>query len=373
MRSEPFRVLSLDGGGMRGLYTATYLALLSEKFAQKRGAKALDLGTAFDLIVGTSTGAIIACALAAGVAPGNVALLYREHGQAIFGKPLPTRWSTLRLLPNLPFRAGALARGDAALRAALTATLGTITLGDVWSERGIALAVPAVEMSQHRPWVFKTPHLATTNNRDSATTLVDVCRASSAAPVYRSLAKLEHRDGIGGHSVFADGGLWANNPVLVALTEALEMTGGSDRGIEVFCLGTCPRPEGESIRGERVHRGIGEWKFGGRAAALAVDAQEFAFDAMAKKLVAHLKRRCEIIRFPRGKVPASMMEYLDLDETRTEAFDAIMRQARADHDMTWSHLNDASSREGAVIRSLFESAPVVTGTAENAVLDQKTG
>jgi len=60
---KPYRVLSLDGGGMRGTYTATYLEKVAAAFAQRRGGTALDIGAAFDLIVGTSTGGIIACAL----------------------------------------------------------------------------------------------------------------------------------------------------------------------------------------------------------------------------------------------------------------------------------------------------------------------
>ena len=54
----PFRVLCLDGGGMRGLYTAAYLCCVSEGFSKKRGVGELDLGLGFNLIAGTSTGAI---------------------------------------------------------------------------------------------------------------------------------------------------------------------------------------------------------------------------------------------------------------------------------------------------------------------------
>jgi patatin-like phospholipase/acyl hydrolase len=69
MSSEfpPLRVLSLDGGGMRGTYTATYLDRVAASFAKRRNVGSLDIGAAFDLIVGTSTGGIIACALSSGI------------------------------------------------------------------------------------------------------------------------------------------------------------------------------------------------------------------------------------------------------------------------------------------------------------------
>jgi patatin-like phospholipase/acyl hydrolase len=74
----PFRVLSLDGGGMRGTYTATYLDKVA--FARRRNVGALDIGAAFDLIVGTSTGGIIAAALATGVPLADIVTLYTENG-----------------------------------------------------------------------------------------------------------------------------------------------------------------------------------------------------------------------------------------------------------------------------------------------------
>src|ERR1700693_1581590 len=77
---SPFRVLSLDGGGMRGTYTATYLDKVAATFAKRRGTDALDVGAAFDLIVGTSTGGIIAAALAAGMPLSEIVSLYADHG-----------------------------------------------------------------------------------------------------------------------------------------------------------------------------------------------------------------------------------------------------------------------------------------------------
>jgi uncharacterized protein len=56
--AKPYRVLTLDGGGMRGIYTAAYLHGLITAFARERKVEYLDLGKGFDLIVGTSTGAM---------------------------------------------------------------------------------------------------------------------------------------------------------------------------------------------------------------------------------------------------------------------------------------------------------------------------
>lgn len=362
---KPFRVLSLDGGGMRGVYTATYLDEVARGFATRRRVRALDVGKAFDLIVGTSTGGIIACALAAGVPLADVVDLYRVHGPAIFRRPLPASGSKVRLFGELVSdirgRPEDLAQGTAALEAALSEHLGDLTIGEVWTRRGIALGITAVEMSQHRSWVFKTPHLvATTKSRDDGYRLVDVCLATSAAPIYRSMAAIDvpNRDGRAGFNVFVDGGLWANNPVLVGLIDALEMT-TPGQTIQILCLGTCPRPAGEQVPKNGVDRGLSAWKFGGHAAGLSIDAQEFAYDNMARMLAKHVDRVCEIIRFPADKVPASIMPFLELDDTREEALDALVRQARTDADTTNSRCGDPDSKDGRIISAVFADAPIL--------------
>lgn len=368
---RPFRVLSLDGGGMRGTYTATYLDLVTRAFARQRKVAALDIGAAFDLIVGTSTGGIIACALAADVPLKNVVALYRQHGANIFRRAMPSGLGSA--IVDLYKRPAALAAGTESLRKALQTELGQKTMGEIYAERHIALAIPTVEMSQHRAWVFKTPHLPGSNHRDDNYSLVDVCLATSAAPVYRSLAAVNHpvafasaevqaaptrlEDATDGFNMFVDGGLWANNPVLVGLVDALDLTRPGQE-IEIFCLGTCPMPAGEQISKDDTHRGLAEWKFGGDAAALSIDAQQFAFDHVAKKLARHVDRQCTIIRFPSEKVPAALIPYLGLDDTRPEAIQALVNQARTDADMTNSKCAYASSDpEAARICSLFSSAP----------------
>ena len=188
-----FRALSIDGGGMRGIYTATYLDALDTAYSKRQKIPGgLDIGKGFQLIVGTSTGAIIGCALAIGTAPSKMMELYRSHGADVFPKKLPSRFG-YDLLMQLRTRPAYLELGDKALRSELEKLLQTATLADVWNSRNIALLITAVNMSTYRSWIFKTPHDPCTNHRDDRRTLVEVCLASSAAPLYRSLAVLEHQ------------------------------------------------------------------------------------------------------------------------------------------------------------------------------------
>ena len=172
---------------MRGIYTAEYLSCLAASFSKRSGRRDLDIGRGFDLIVGTSTGAIVAAALVAGVPLSQVVALYKNNGKLIFPRPVPS--GLKGAIPDIVKRPAALKKGSQALQTALTVAFGTETVGQVFRRREIALAVTAVNLTNHYGWVFKTPHrIGKTNHRDDDYSLVDVCLASSAAPVYRSVA-----------------------------------------------------------------------------------------------------------------------------------------------------------------------------------------
>ncbi len=85
---RPFRVLCLDSGGMRGLYTD---ALLDTLIKRERSNEIVDAGKAFDLIVGTSTGGILAMGLAYGLPLQDIVDLYRQQGANIFPNPTPSQ------------------------------------------------------------------------------------------------------------------------------------------------------------------------------------------------------------------------------------------------------------------------------------------
>lgn len=358
---RPLRVLALAGGGMRGLYTAEYLATLTNGFALKQGVKQLDFGKAFDLIVGTSTGALLACGLALCIPITRLVTLYRNEGRNIFPTKIPRTWAGI--VVDFFRRRHLNAIGNDALRHALVDVFGEATFADIYANRKIALAITAVEMARHRSYVFKTPHLSGSNHRDDACTLAQACLASTAAPLFRSLAALPHPSGES-YGIFADGGLWANNPVLVAMIEALELMReerfSNRTHIEIFVIDTLRRIPGELLTRAQTHRGYREWRFGADAASLSIDAQEFAFTNMARMLRRHVNPPCYLISFPHDDAPPAFAEYLDLDETRTTALDAFQHLARIDADMANSHCSDPRSDEDFRLQALLAEAPAVT-------------
>jgi len=76
---KPFRILSIDGGGIRGIYPAHVLRCLEERLQ-------IDLFDTFDMIAGTSTGSIIAAGVATGVPAADIVAMYKEHGAEICRK-----------------------------------------------------------------------------------------------------------------------------------------------------------------------------------------------------------------------------------------------------------------------------------------------
>lgn len=239
-KEEPFKILSLDGGGIRGVYTAALLQLCEQEFG--RGEK---LARYFDMIAGTSTGGIIALGLGLGISMPDIVAFYRDDGRKIF-PPLPVRLSgKARQLWNWAF-------GPKLDHAQLDAALKRRFREHLLGEASTRLVVPAFMMPKTEIAVFKTDHHADFRN-DHLTPMWKVARATSAAPTY--LKGLEHEES---GRVFIDGGVWANNPVMVAAIDALSAYDLSFDQIEIFSIGTGNAPF--ELSKPDVFRGLVAWR-----------------------------------------------------------------------------------------------------------------
>jgi predicted acylesterase/phospholipase RssA len=356
--NKPFRVLSLDGGGVRGLYAAALVQQLTVRIARLTpGAPEgrLDLGAKFDLIAGTSTGSIIAVALAAGLPLEDVVDMYRREARRIFERPMPLKGGCLsrvtRLIWTLNNLWGPANRSDA-LRDALGGVLKEETLSALYARRKIALCVPTVDAETGRGWVFKTPHLPRLT-RDNNYKLVDVCMASAAAPIYFPLHRVASPNpGSKAVHSFADGGLWANNPIMVALAEALDMAG--DREIQIVSVGTCSGAQSQPIGANQASRGILAWKGGADIVSTSLESQAYTTPYLATAVAKAMNGRVKMYRMQEPATSDEEGRYLALDAVDEKSLTMLEMLAQRATDRNMSDLtNTTPTPEKAMVLELF--------------------
>jgi uncharacterized protein len=198
-KDRRFRILAVDGGGIRGVFPSAVLAGLERSYAGGRS-----IASYFDLAADTSTGGILVLGLGAGYEAWDLFELYALQGGEIF-----PGHSGLGTWLRDKRRYARYAYDRHALQRLLTEKLGTRLFG----ESRLRLCIPAFEGRHSEVFVYKTPHHPDYKT-DRFESMVTVGLATSAAPTY--FRPLEH----GGYTL-ADGGVWANNPVMLALIEAL--------------------------------------------------------------------------------------------------------------------------------------------------------
>jgi uncharacterized protein len=219
-----FRILSLDGGGIRGVFPAAFLARLEEHLEHP-------IGRYFDLIAGTSTGGIIAIGLGLGLSALDILKLYVEQGPAIFDQEhgVVENWIRQRLrgLAHLVVTK----HSSAPLQHALEDVLGGCKLG----ESRTRLVIPAWHPVLERVYIFKTAHHPRLET-DYKLPAIDAAMATAAAPTFLKPHMTESAVEL------VDGGVWANNPIGVATIEAVGMLGWPGDRLKILSIGTIAEP-----------------------------------------------------------------------------------------------------------------------------------
>jgi patatin-like phospholipase/acyl hydrolase len=273
-----FQILALDGGGVKALFTAHVLARLED-----------DLGVcirdSFDLIAGTSAGGIIALALGAGLRPADIVQHYQQLAATVFPATKRRWW-------RLPARLRRPTYAQRPLRDALHEVFGDRRLGD--SDR--RLVIPSWDVQCGQLHLFKTPHHPRLT-RDWKLAMVDVALATTAAPTFLPAARVD------GHRL-VDGGVWANNPSVVAITEAVSVLGVPLDAIRVLNIGTTDEVTHHPSKLD--NGGLATW------ARHAVQLVLTASSRGAQGLAEHLVGRDHYSRFD-AQVPAGLYALDDAD------------------------------------------------------------
>ncbi len=207
------RVLSIDGGGIRGIIPALVLS----EVERRTGRRVAEL---CDLVAGTSTGGILACALTRpGAAPAEELVeLYRTEGPKIFKRSLAQRVRSADGLIDAR-------HDDGALDDALTRYLGSGRLSDATTK----VLVTAYDLHAREPYFFKSWR----DDRDGPLRIV--ARATAAAPTYFEPV-------FAGRRSLIDGGVFATNPAMCAYAEAVVLGGAPPRFVLSLGTGRQMRP-----------------------------------------------------------------------------------------------------------------------------------
>jgi hypothetical protein len=229
-----FKILSIDGGGIRGVYPAHILKCISERLEIK-------IDDHFDMISGTSTGSIIAAALACRVNPEEIVNMYKEHGPAIFTKKRSLWPSKIKFAFHSLY-------DNTYLVEILTLVFGDKKLGDISKP----LILPATDIGCGGVHVFKSQY-SKNFTRDKGVLLRDAVVASCSAPIYFDPKRV-------GDYLLADGGLWANNPSLASVIDAHNCLKIALKDIRVLSLGTGQTKTMYGVKTARKWGFIRAWK-----------------------------------------------------------------------------------------------------------------
>jgi patatin-like phospholipase/acyl hydrolase len=246
-QTNPFQILSLDGGGIKGIFSAAVLAAIEDDLK-------INIVDHFDLIAGTSTGGIIALGLGLGMKPREIVEFYVREGSRIF-----PRWFGAKRFQHWFYRKFS----SEPLTAALKSCFKDKRFGDSKKR----LIIPSYNLGDDDVYIFKTPHHERLK-RDFKVPAWKVALATSSAPTFfpctREVDSLR----------LVDGGVWANNPTMIAIVEAYDTLKIPMESLSVFSIGTS---DAVPHRRTRLNSGgIFSWALGNAAVDVIMRGQSLS-------------------------------------------------------------------------------------------------
>ena len=229
MENNKFKILSLDGGGIKGVFTAKFLTSIEDEIGEGNTYKH------FDLIAGTSTGSIIALSLSLGIPAKEILDLYLNHAREIFSTPFYNKIPVLSYF----FLSYDNKKLETLIRKKFQEYFNSEDplLGDAKTN----LIIPTYSLLDGNTQILKTPH-AQDLFRDKHIPMYMAAMASSAAPTFFKPYSSQYKKGNNGvieyFSNKVDGGVYANNPSMIALLEAQSRFNKELKDIQLLSIGT---------------------------------------------------------------------------------------------------------------------------------------
>jgi Patatin len=319
--AQPFQILALSGGGYRGLFTAIIL----DELEQRAGRPLADC---FDIVAGTSIGGILACGLVAGVPASVIRQEFERLGDRVFDRHITILGRRLFPVPRTGMFSARYSRTG--LEAAVDGVLGDHS-GQSLDATRPGLIVPAVSATSGEPFVFRT---GMPNDPHGAVSLRDVAFATSAAPTF-----------FPEHAVLSnaliDGGVIANAPDVLALTQAMSVHGHHPSEIRLLSIGTSGAATGEVFKPGR-RSGIVGWMVARNLFGLTLAAQQSLALSTASDILGNRFVRIDVAADPaRGRA-------IGLDRTG-EAASATLKGLAAEA------LEDSNRKAGTMISAMLRT------------------
>ena len=317
MTDKTFKILSIDGGGIKGLYSATILKEFEEKFN-------CQISDYFDMICGTSTGGLIALALALKIPAKEICDFYELEGPKIFPNSTSVNLGNKKISRRFMMQ---LIKGgkysDKPLKNALTNIFKENKIGD----SNNLLCIPSYTITEARPFIFKYDH--TILDRDNGALMVDVALATSAAPTYFPMAEIPFYN----NKQFIDGGVWANNPTLVGLLEALTYFVGKDKEynkLKILSISSLSITGGQPT-GLKRERSFLNW--GNDLFETSFTGQSLFSDFFMSKIKTISDIDIDYERIPSFSVARDQESLIQLDVATKKALDLIKGKGRDQADI----------------------------------------